>query len=469
MPKLSLGPLTLAVNYLHKPRGRHTWHYRRLVPADLKQHYSSPQILKSLKTKDETQAMKRCLEMNHRTEAEFNRLRSGLPKEVPDQRFAGGMKLLARFGIGPESFVATDPHSQSKKDQLYEHFDELIKSKLSDEDYQRWYFDEEAEAYGLLPEDERAALELLKGKFVLPMAEYPEEYIRLKGRTGDKKFVDETHNAVKFLLQFLTNKPPSEYSRHELRTLIKAHLDAGMKTSSVHRRLSTLRAMINKVSLELELKHDQQHVFQKFDIPNFREDAVDRQDFTFDELSQLRMLGANESSEVIWLMHLMLDTGLRVNECCGLRQADVFVEDQSPYLILHANPFRRLKTKGSQRFVPLVGESLSAMMSALSAHQSEWVFPRYIDLKAKKTRNGSASAAVNKRIRSRLGRNAPTCHSFRHTMQTRLRQVECPKHISDELGGWSKSISDHYGSTADIENKTTYLKRSLEVRYRDRL
>ena len=54
-------------------------------------------------------------------------------------------------------------------------------------------------------------------------------------------------------------------------------------------------------------------------------------------------------------------------------------------------------------------------------------------------------------------------------MQTRLRQAECPKHISDELGGWSKSISDHYGFTADIENKTNYLKKSIEVRYREGL
>ena len=274
---------------------------------------------------------------------------------------------------------------------------------------------------------------------------------------------------MKVLLKFLDNKAPSEYSRLELRLLIQKHLDAGMKTSSVHRRLSTLRAMINKVSLELELKQDQQHVFQKFDIPNMGQDAVDREDFTFDELSQLRALGIDESSQVIWLMHLMLDTGLRVNECCGLLQMDVFLEDQLPHLKLHANPFRRLKTKSSQRFVPLVGASLTAMMSALSAHPSDWVFPNYVDVKKQKTKNGSASAAVNKRIRSRLGANAPTCHSFRHTMQTRLRQAECPKHISDELGGWSKSISDHYGSKADIENKTNYLKKSIEVHYREGL
>ena len=61
-----------------------------------------------------------------------------------------------------------------------------------------------------------------------------------------------------------------------------------------------------------------------------------------------------------------------------------------------------------------------------------------------------------------LGDDAPTAHSFRHTINTRLRDIGCPKDIRDELGGWAKSISDNYGSPTDIAKKNEYLLASLD-------
>jgi integrase len=90
-------------------------------------------------------------------------------------------------------------------------------------------------------------------------------------------------------------------------------------------------------------------------------------------------------------------------------------------------------------------------------------FPSYIDEAAQTTKNTSASAAVNKRIRAVLGQGAPTCHSFRHSFNSRLRNVECPKDIRDELGGWASSVSDRYGSPADIKIKQRYLLQSIDA------
>ncbi len=75
--------------------------------------------------------------------------------------------------------------------------------------------------------------------------------------------------------------------------------------------------------------------------------------------------------------------------------------------------------------------------------------------------NTSADAACNKRLRSILGSESPTCHSFRHSLQTRLRNVECPKDIRDELGGWAKDISDKNGSPSDLKLKAKYLELTL--------
>ena len=111
--------------------------------------------------------------------------------------------------------------------------------------------------------------------------------------------------------------------------------------------------MFNLVSQELELTEDQQHPFNGWNIPGEGEDKKERRDFTFDELQKLRKATPQKVPDVFWLMHLMIDTALRVNECCGLQAADVYLEDQYPHLQVHRNPFRRLKTKSSRRFTCL--------------------------------------------------------------------------------------------------------------------
>ena len=80
MLKLAINGVTLSVKYLHKAKGRQTYNYRRLVPSDLRQHYAGREIIRSLKTSDPTIAARECLRMTREVEAEFLRLRSGLPK-----------------------------------------------------------------------------------------------------------------------------------------------------------------------------------------------------------------------------------------------------------------------------------------------------------------------------------------------------------------------------------------------------
>ena len=79
MLKLTIKGFTVHMNYLHKAKNRQIYNYRRIVPADLKQHYSAREIIKSLKTGDETIALRECCKVNRQIEAEFSRLRNGLP------------------------------------------------------------------------------------------------------------------------------------------------------------------------------------------------------------------------------------------------------------------------------------------------------------------------------------------------------------------------------------------------------
>ena len=59
-----------------------------------------------------------------------------------------------------------------------------------------------------------------------------------------------------------------------------------------------------------------------------------------------------------WLIALISDTGMRLAEAAGLHIDDLFLNEDFPYVYIRPRPWRSLKTKGSQRKVPLVGASL---------------------------------------------------------------------------------------------------------------
>ena len=461
MHSISFGIFHFVVNYLMKPKGRHTWHYRRSVPKDLRQHYSQPTILKSLKTKDEKLAAVLCASTDKQYEMEFSRLRLGLPKQPAPAKYQLGADKLMQFGI---DLTVTEEGQYQHADRIepFEtHIMNLLHDSVGTERMNEIHYRNESLPLENLPVAERTAYELLTDAFDLKVSEYPKEYIRLKRREGDRKFETSIHAAINFLLKYLPDKAPRDYRRIEVRQLIDGHLSAGLKTTTVKRRLTTLRAMLNKVALELDLHADLNHPFKNFDIPDLGHDSVERSEFTRHQLELLRQAEPAYAKEIMWLIHLMLDTGLRINECCGLRRADVMMGKQ-PCLKVQKNSFRPLKSKSSQRYVPLVGSALRAITKALEG-QNEWLFPRYVDEVGKNTKNDSASAGVNKRLKALLGEDAPTCHGFRHTMQTRLRNVSCPQDVRDELGGWRKTVSEQYGSPTDIRKKAEYLRDTIDV------
>ena len=100
--------------------------------------------------------------------------------------------------------------------------------------------------------------------------------------------------------------------------------------------------------------------------------------------------------------------------------------------------------ESSQRCIPLVGASLWACKRILEYNNdSIFAFPRYTS--KDKWNANSASASLNKWLKEKL-LNDYVFHGFRHSFRDRLRAVECPSEIIDQLGGWSsKSAGQGYG------------------------
>jgi len=460
MLQINIGSYSLSMKYLFKRSTRNTYYYRRRVPSDLVAHYPKPFIEISLKQNDKTIAAVLCQEQNRMIENQFQRLRQGLPKEQVLTNYQSAINYLKSFDLTPQDAAIKPGNGEHTRDAFYDSIDDTIRQQTSSEVYAAIQYQEAPFPLHLLNDQERSALAIIQGKFRLTASQYPEEYLRIKGKQADRKANTEATRVISSLIDCCGDRAPSDYTRSDVTNFIKTNC-LTKKTTTVQRQLKAIAAMFNLVTLEMDIAADRQHPFTNFKIPSLGNDARDREDFTAQQISTIRNMPLSKTPEITHLIHLMLDTGMRVKECCGLMVTDVKLDAEIPHITLYRNAIRSLKTKNSRRLIPLVGAALDAMCQAVKTAQSDYVFPRYIDELNGIVKNDNASAACKKRLISLLGDGAPTAHSFRHTMQTRLRDTGCPKDVRDELGGWAKDISDKYGTPSDLKLKAKYLLATL--------
>jgi len=130
------------------------------------------------------------------------------------------------------------------------------------------------------------------------------------------------------------------------------------------------------------------------------------------------------------------------------------------FLAKRPHPWRRLKTKGSQRIIPLVGFSLWSAKQIKKNSTCQYACPRYI--RNNECLSNSASASVNKWLKAFIPKEC-SVHSFRHSMRDRLRAVECPKEIIDQIGGWSSGdVGESYGEGFPLINLSDWFHKIVD-------
>jgi integrase len=219
----------------------------------------------------------------------------------------------------------------------------------------------------------------------------------------------------------------------------------GIKT--VKRVFASVRAIINLAISEEGF--DCSNAFAKTYFPD-DDNAQSRQPIPAEDLKKVQSLCKDIDDEMRWLIALISDTGMRLGEAAGLLKEDIKVNEPIPHIDLKPHPWRTLKTKGSQRLIPLTKEALWACKRLLEANNdSIFAFPRYRDERSCKA--NSASGGLNKWLHQYVPDNC-VIHSFRHSLRDRLRAVECPSDIVDAIGGWKTSGIGHgYGNGYPLE------------------
>ena len=156
-----------------------------------------------------------------------------------------------------------------------------------------------------------------------------------------------------------------------------------------------------------------------------------------------------------WLPLLALFTGARLGELAGLRVSDVthneLIGATAIYINEDRKAGRRLKTKQSERFIPVHPQLIKFGFLAFVAAQAQtrgddaWLFP----LVAPGTKG---TAAYSKWFGRYIGVHGVTdtakvFHSFRHSFIDALRVANIGDEVKNALLGWSGGgIPARYGA-----------------------
>jgi integrase len=273
----------------------------------------------------------------------------------------------------------------------------------------------------------------------------------LKGEGKDKVFIRAAQRNATSVIEVLGDRPINDYASSEAGKLRNVLLDRGLAVTSIKRMFGSVKAIINLAMAEHGIEG--RNPFASIYMPD--ETPEKRQPIPLDAIRCIQRECMNVDDENRWLLALISDTGMRLSEAAGLAKDDIVLDADIPHIIVRPHPWRPLKTTGSERLVPLVGASLWAARR-LQQHDSSYAFPRYCD--GQTCNANSASSALNKWLKPRVNEDA-VVHSLRHSIRDRLRAVECPSDIIDQIGGWSSStVGSSYGKGYELPVLAKWMK-----------
>jgi integrase len=147
------------------------------------------------------------------------------------------------------------------------------------------------------------------------------------------------------------------------------------------------------------------------------------------------------------VVYVMAETGMRISEIVNLSVKTIAIAAEIPHVMVRPEG-RRMKTSPSRREIPLVGIALTAMRRRPDG------FPRYRD------KPSTLSAVVNKHLAKQGLRPTEdhSLYSLRHTFKDRLREVEAPEELVDELMGHG-SNKPKYGTGHGLKMKRKWLQK----------
>ena len=417
----------MTVNYVQK-RGN-KFIYRRRVPKEVAHLDPRREIKIALKTKDYQEALIRSAIHNQQVENFWTDLMHS--KDVPDfnKRYKDAVQVARAHGF------------------VYKTIDQISASNLS-EIVQRLSVD-------VSSEQKVEALLGGAGSSKIQLSDCTELYWNLvhdrlfnKSEHQIRKWKNPRKAAMKNFIEVVGDKHLQDVTRSDIldfRAWWNDKLKNGFSPVSANKQMRFIRDMMQIVAINNEIDIDYDPLFVKV---NFRLNNKSRPPFeaSFVQNTLIPNLHIfNERDRCVIMA--VADTGARLSEIFGLLPSDINIDVDIPYISIRAREGYELKTKSSERKIPLVGSALLAFKT----------FPNGFE----NTGNpDSFSGNVNKRLTNHDLRPTPqhSIYSLRHTFKDRLIDVEAPEEIIDDLMGHKKS-GPKYGRGHKLETKHKWLKK----------
>ena len=273
-------------------------------------------------------------------------------------------------------------------------------------------------------------------------------YLKTKGQGRSQLFFISAQRHVDYLVQASSNKALKHYTSLDATCYRQWLQDKGLANASVHKAFACIKAIFTLAIKEQGLT--MQNPFSNIYLPSEKDDAKKRLPITIADIRLIQRHCKAVDDDMRWLVALISDTGMRLSEAAGLVLNDLRLDEEVPHVVIQPHKHRPLKTRSSERIVPLVGASLWAAQQIKQNAQGEYCFPRYTN--NERTNANSASAALNKWLKVVTGNKDYVLHGLRHSFRDRLRAVDAPIEIIDKLGGWSlKTVGQGYGDGYRLE------------------
>lgn len=256
--------------------------------------------------------------------------------------------------------------------------------------------------------------------------------------------------AVRNFVDVVGNKPLAAITRDDFLSFRAAWLDrveAGdVKASSANKDFIHLGDVLKTVNEQKRLGLDLPLGGLAFKPGRKAKRAAFSREWILEKLLAPGALdGMNHEARGILL--LMINTGMRPSEICGLTRETIRLSDPVPHVSVEEGPDRRLKTEHAERRIPLLGVSLEAAR----AHPDG--FPRY------RARPAQISAAANKFLRENglLETERHTLYSLRHAFEDRMLAAGIDDRVRRDLFGHSLT-RERYGDGATLEHAARLLE-----------
>jgi len=277
-------------------------------------------------------------------------------------------------------------------------------------------------------------------------------YLTQKGKGRGKTFKAAAERACRYLVKATELKNLHEYTRQDALDFRDYLIAKGLVGSSITRVFNTLVSLVNFAISEyaLDLKNPFSRVYH-----DRTAGVTKRLPIPLDNIHIIQSECVHLDDDMRWLIALISDTGMRLAEAAGLAVSDLVLDHEVPHVIVQQLEWRSLKTSSSERKIPLVGASHWAAQRIMATSDSPYAFPRYN--KTGTTNANSASAGLNKWLKCYVPQGC-SIHSFRHSLRDRLRAVDCPNEMVDQIGGWARvSVGQEYGEGYSKEQLLEYL------------